>query len=319
MTAPTPPDPQEAADVLADRLLAVTVAAMGPISTAIQDALQVVVAALVADWVLSFGSTDGMPADTAEAAPFIERAHALIGEIALPPSAQEALEDAVADAYQEGLGHAALFAPSDPLSARLPAERELPDLSRVLDEQRVQALRALDERAVVDSGFPAVVQGVAKLRRAVPRIDSNVSYETTKAANNGVINSTPPGWVVMWVAERDACLVCLAYAGETTTPGASFAETLTFGDRPMRNHEPLTSPPKHPNCRCTLQPLHPGDTDVPANLKREARRSVLRGWADDESVPAKLRAADRLLAVGANLPKSVEARARNAVREGRFN
>lgn len=60
-------------------------------------------------------------------------------------------------------------------------------------------------------------------------------------------------------------------------------------------------------------PVTPGDA-----LQREARRSVLRGFSGSDSLPARLRATDALLAVGAGLPRSVEARARAAVRARRY-
>lgn len=319
MTAATPPAPQEAADVLAGELLAVTSAATAPTVEALRVGIQVVVAGLVARWVLAFGSVSDAPVDTAAAAPFVDYARDVIAGLTLDPAAQEALEAAVADAWRLGGDHAAQFAPRNALRSILPTSRVLPDLTGVLAEQRSQAILGIDERALEARGFPTVVQSVAKLHRAASRIESNVAYEVTRAANDGVRDTTPPGWLVMWVAERDACLTCLAYAGQTAAPGSPFPDGLTFADRPMAAHEPLIGPPRHPHCRCVLQPLPPTDTAVPDGLKREARRSVLRGWADEDSVKAKLRAADRLLTTGARLPKTVEARARRAVRDGRFN
>jgi hypothetical protein len=53
---------------------------------------------------------------------------------------------------------------------------------------------------------------------------------------------------------------------------------------------------------------------MPEALRREAQRSVARGWSEYASEPARLRAASRLVQQGATLlPKSVIETARDAV------
>jgi hypothetical protein len=133
------------------------------------------------------------------------------------------------------------------------------------------------------------------------------------------------GGDLLWVAERDACLHCLAYAGEVTKPGTPFPAGLTFADKPLKPSGPVPYPPLHPNCRCHVQPwlgTREGsgtDVELPDALKREARRSVVLGTArPSESETARLRAADRLIKSGAQLPASVVARGRHAVKTGSF-
>jgi hypothetical protein len=124
----------------------------------------------------------------------------------------------------------------------------------------------------------------------------------------------------LWVAERDACLHCLAYQGRVAPVEGSFPRGLTFADKPLKNPR-LAGPPLHPNCRCDVQPIHEDDvnSDLTEGLLREARRSVVKGWSlPSESNASRLRAADRLLQAGARLPKSVEQEARRAVRQGKF-
>ena len=59
--------------------------------------------------------------------------------------------------------------------------------------------------------------------------------------------------------------------------------------------------------------------NLPDSLAREARRSVVKGWAlASESQTARRRAAEQLLASGAGLPTTVEERAARAVRSGKF-
>jgi hypothetical protein len=54
-------------------------------------------------------------------------------------------------------------------------------------------------------------------------------------------------------------------------------------------------------------------------LKREAQRSVARGFSGYDSKPARLRAADRLLRHPTLLPKTVVERARRDVKRGAFS
>jgi len=63
----------------------------------------------------------------------------------------------------------------------------------------------------------------------------------------------------------------------------------------------------------------PGEVTLPEALKREARRSVARGFSlPSESEAQRLAATDRLLREGAGLPKTVEAAARRAVDRGGY-
>jgi hypothetical protein len=130
---------------------------------------------------------------------------------------------------------------------------------------------------------------------------------------------------LLWVPERDACLHCLAHAGWVWAPGKRLPKGLTYADRPL--HVRVKYPPLHPNCRCeaVLTDLPVGApsrerarADPAARLAAEARRSVVLGWTDHASQAATLRAMDRLLKQGADLPTSVEQRARAAVRAGRL-
>jgi hypothetical protein len=148
-------------------------------------------------------------------------------------------------------------------------------------------------------------------------------WVTNRAVNLGTRHvAEARGFSVIWVAERDACLHCLAYAGQIAGPGDAFPGGLTFGDKPLSD-EPVPDPPLHPNCRCRLKPyaVHaaPVGVSMAEALKREARRSVVRGFSNYASTPARLRAARKLLAGDAALPKSVEARGRRDVARGTFS
>jgi hypothetical protein len=141
-------------------------------------------------------------------------------------------------------------------------------------------------------------------------------------ANDGINAGTSDvarkmGLRLIWVAERNACLHCLAHAGYVTKPGDLFPG-LSF-DPHASNIPAVEYPPLHPNCRCQTRttdapPGSPPDDrsslNPAARLAAEARRSVVYQWTEYASNPAMLRAAETLLAAGANLPASVEKRAR---------
>lgn len=124
----------------------------------------------------------------------------------------------------------------------------------------------------------------------------------------------------MWVPERDACVACQAYAGDHLDADSSFEPGKTYGNRPIPLFgDSLDSPPLHPNCRCRLVPYNPeGYTGITPSeaLKREAERSILKGWSvESEPESARLQAAAHLLAT-TRLPKSVRREAEaNILRE----
>jgi hypothetical protein len=120
----------------------------------------------------------------------------------------------------------------------------------------------------------------------------------------------------VWVAEVNACVTCLAYSGRYVAPGDAFPAGLSYGRR-STVAEPIDYPPAHPNCRCTVEVLN--DSSYAAALRREADRSVLRGFSlESESMATRVDAAERLIADGVDAPKSVIAYAKRAVNAGEF-
>lgn len=120
----------------------------------------------------------------------------------------------------------------------------------------------------------------------------------------------------VWVAETNACVECLAYSGRVAKPGKSFPGGLTYGAKSY-NTDALPFPPRHPHCRCTVEPLRAqGYADA---LRREADRSVLRGFSlESESMKTRVDAAARLVDRGVDAPKSVVAYARRSIKAGEF-
>lgn len=162
---------------------------------------------------------------------------------------------------------------------------------------------------------------VGKANQVITHAQDGAAHVVNQAANDAVAKAADKEGVSrLWIAERNACLTCLAYAGHLAEPGEPFPAGLTFGDRSTVG-SPLYAPPAHPNCRCRLQKWYGQDAEfgisLPLALRREAQRSVMRGDSEYASRPAKMRAADRLLKAGlSGLPESVKLSAQRKVQAG---
>jgi hypothetical protein len=130
------------------------------------------------------------------------------------------------------------------------------------------------------------------------------------------------GLRLIWVAERNACLDCLAHAGYAVEPGDVFPAVSYDPVRPGK-FMAVKWPPLHPNCRCQVRvyagpagapPADRSALDPAARLAAEARRSVVYQWTDYASGVRMRAAAAYLLDMGAGLAPSVERRARAALR-----
>ncbi|MGH3436847.1 MAG: hypothetical protein ACRDRN_10325 [Sciscionella sp.] len=167
---------------------------------------------------------------------------------------------------------------------------------------------------------------------AVGSVATGAEFAVNTAANTVPVRlATRLGQKLVWVAERDACVVCLALSGDVIDPnqGEAFDEFATFDTRPpppvWPPGMPLLRPPRHPHCRCMVQvwngALVGGFYSWPTRLKHEALRSVLKGWSlPSESNAARLRAVQRILRDGqaGEMPKSVQAEGERALARRKF-
>lgn len=196
-----------------------------------------------------------------------------------------------------------------------------PGLDRLVHERLREAEKLARDLPMRTKANVMAVVGKAGSARGLAegkvreRVYTGLSLGTVMVARDAGRN-------LIWVPERDACLDCLALAGWVVAPGQEWPR-VTYGDKLPTWR--VQHPPLHPNCRCELRmtALEPGppsrdrsQVDEAARLAAEARRSVVLGWTDNESQAATLRAMDRLLAQGADLPVSVEQRARRALAAG---
>lgn len=182
-----------------------------------------------------------------------------------------------------------------------------------LDRAGRDALATAQKLARAGADAQAVT---APLIAQANRIKRNVTEAVNMSGNEGsTAIADAAGLPTVWVAETNACVRCLKYSGRVARPGKTFPGGLTYG-KPVGG-PPLKHPPLHPHCRCTVEPLR--SPEYAASLRREADRSVLRGFSlESESMGVRVDAADRLLATSPDAPKSVLNYATSAVRRGEF-
>jgi hypothetical protein len=242
------------------------------------------------------------------------------------PRMTPALQDLAVESVDLGVDRALRTLPvKDRRKGRGPGPvLEVPDLDRVT---RVRLRQAADlARTLPLDTKRDLMSVVGKVSAAKSYAEGQVRWTANEGINAGTSAVAKRlGRRLLWVAERDACLGCLAHAGWSVKPGETFPPGLTFGDKPVRE-DGVPHPPLHPGCRCQVRVWDgpagppPGDrssTSQAARLAAEARRSVVYGWTAYESHAATVRAMDRLLRAGAGLPASVERRARELARKGK--
>lgn len=209
-----------------------------------------------------------------------------------------------------------------------PKASKHPELGRVR-KSKVPSRYTTDARGLTASSREAIARarkmlaaGVDVAQAIAPVLaDASHVERTLRTTVNDTRNSAAlvvaktTGQEVTIEAERDACAECLAYAGKVSKTG-DFPGDLTFG-RAKANPPKTKTCPIHPNCRCRIVVLN--SRAYAETLEREAKRSILRGYAlPSESPKVRLEAADRLSSKANGMPKSVNALARKAVKTGAF-
>lgn len=198
-------------------------------------------------------------------------------------------------------------APAKPPSALVSAARATEKaIAEEISKARKLARAGADEATIL-----------APVSAARNIVERDVVTLVNAAGNAGATAlADAAGLPTVWIAETNACVECLAYSGRVAKPGKTFPGGLTYGAKSY-NPDPVAYPPRHPRCRCTVEPLR--SSEYADALRREADRSVLRGFSlESESMKTRIDAADRLVARGVDAPKSVIAYANRAVKAGEF-
>lgn len=284
-------------------------------------------------WVTAFGGVQSEPGDLARLRRLLATIRAAVRRLLGPlaPRAQRALTARLADAVELGAQqHAAYVAQAGGKRARrftTHASQALRNTAtRIADavtDRCDRALTLLQPR--IANRWTRVVTGIGAARSALSAVRGHIAWTVGQAVNEGLTAGIRAvGARKLWVSERDACVSCAAYAGLIADVGTEFPGGLSWDPNQRGRTEPLAAPPLHPHCRCRVVAWKTewaveGVPSLPEALRREARRSIARGWSlPTESGAARIRAARELLRTGAGLPKSVEEFAALAVQAGRF-
>ncbi len=291
--------------------------------------------ATVADWTRAFGGPRAEASDEAVLARILRTIREAIERLfdVLGGRARAAMDDALLPALALGAAQGAevmrLLSGRRTSQAGASPSRDLRRAAGLLpglvDGQRRSALALLAAPLVRRLGLTGALAAVGRARGVVGRIRAHISWTVSQALNEGLIAGIrAAGAAKLWVAERDACTSCLAYAGLMADVGEEFPGGLDWDPSQRGRTGPVEMPPRHPHCRCRCvawreEWARPGELALPEALRREARRSVARGWSlPSESNSARVRAAGELLRTGTRLPASVREFAAAAVRAGRF-
>lgn len=284
-------------------------------------------------WVTAFGSVQAEAGDPATLRRLLTSIRETVRRLLAPlgPRAQQALDDALTEAVLLGARQHAAFVEeasahrARPVSAR-PSRglrRRAATIGAAIAERRDRALAMLRPQRA--RRWSDVQAGIGVAHSALPAARAHIATSINEAVNEAAQAAIDgEGEMTLWIAERDACVNCAAYAGMTVAADADFPAGLSWDPSQRGRGAALASPPKHPNCRCRITAWAEdwaveGVPSFPESLRREARRSIARGHSlPTESGASRIRAARELLRTGAGLPKSVEEFAALAVRAGRF-
>jgi hypothetical protein len=280
--------------------------------------------AITASYVAQFGGTDQAAIPGPHLATFLRDAERNVRD-AMDGQGRQA-EQLIAyyaqRAAQLGHEHAVqVVEDADPLAAPTASGAAGATAVRAVDRGTRAALQLLTPALVSATGYTGVLAVVGAANRTVADVKAAARGAVNEEHNHAVhLAADRAGYGRVWVSERDGCVECLAYAGQVAWTGEQFPGGLTMDTRPPRNTAPLPDPPLHPNCRCQVMPHHEDDGQAfPEALKREARRSIAKGWrVESESEGVRLRAAESLLRRGADLPASVQDGAARSLARGKF-
>lgn len=274
--------------------------------------LAALVAAVLAAWVAAFGALT-VAGGGVKLARLLADVRADVDRAGrgLDTRSQLALGRALDGAARLGARHAAKFLtratgrPHAVPDVTVPADaaRAAWGLAGDVREQLRMAGRLLSPRMVSGSGWRGVLTGLGAARRAAGLVRQTVAWAVHRAVNDGGAQTADHyGARLLWVAEADACVSCLAYAGRISDRDGRFPGGLSMDPNARSTtRAALDGPPAHPACRCRAVPWMPdwdtGPGSLPALLRDQALISVAAGRGrPSESRAARRRAAQALLA-----------------------
>lgn len=182
-------------------------------------------------------------------------------------SASGKLGTVAARAALRGLGHGVPggLGVDEALLAGIDADLTRAFGGALLDLQRV-ITDAVDGVAGKTGAVPARTMTVhAAIRRAVRRLAVHTSGAASAAVQHGFEDTKATAWsdyaglnpyvraVKTWQVRGDnPCPACLALHGTTIAIDAQFDRSAGAAERVVAVYRHLSTPPRHPNCRCRL-------------------------------------------------------------------
>ncbi|MEV4604811.1 hypothetical protein AB0K15_46610 [Amycolatopsis sp. NPDC049253] len=164
------------------------------------------------------------------------------------------------------------------------------------------------------------------LRHAtVARQAKAILERTARTAWNSELNAgiraaaKASGARLVWVAERDACVDCLAQSGQVIDWDGQFNPARTFGKKARVFHGVLHGPPRHPNCRCRVSPWLGHDAAGALSVTHDWAEAIREAEAKGDTVAAD--AARRAAAAAADsasfdLPAALRREAERSILNG---
>lgn len=284
-------------------------------------------------WVVGFGAAGAVATAGAVLDRIVAAVRAAVSRLLdrLDPQARRAIRDSLPAALALGVRQGVEFLRAASGRGRkapvLPVPRALADeAARVGDlirDRRDRALTLMSRGRV--TRWSDLLHAIGTARSAGSAVRGHTAWTIGRAVNAGLDAVAEAARLTrLWVAEANACVRCLAYTGRLADKQGHFPGGLSWDPRSRHiGADPIDGPPVHPHCRCRTIPWSDRWTTsgipFPLALQREAHRSLAYGTAlATESRVARVRAARELLRTEDDLLPAVEARARTAVRTGRF-
>lgn len=284
-------------------------------------------------WVAAFGAAGAVATAGAVLERIVAAVRAAVNRLldGLDPRARRAIRDALPGAVALGAAQGVAFVrAATGRGRRVPTPgvpRSLADeaarVTDVIADRRRRALALLARGQV--ARWSDLLHAIGTARSAGSAVRGHTAWTLGRAVNAGLDAVTDTAHLArLWVSEANACVRCLAYTGLLADGQGHFPGGLSWDPRLRHIGAPaIDGPPLHPHCRCRTVPWstrwRPDGVPFPVALQREAHRSLAYGRTTGaESRVSRVRAARELLRTEPGLLPAVEARARTAVRTGRF-
>jgi hypothetical protein len=309
-----------------DAIIALEHQVVHDVGAAIRHTVTGLLKAIIDAWHALIGPASAVPVTRAEHAALVHIQHQVVTGLAnvSTTAAVTQLRRDVERAATLGAHLGANQAGIAPVPVTVP--RDVIEAIGKLDEVISARLEVGQKLATTAGTLPKLTHAIAAANSAAHHAERVGTFSVMRAANMAVhAQARAAGQRVLWVAERNACLYCLAQSGQLADENGEFDARRAFGETkqlPVWPSPPLEAPPRHPNCRCHLVVYlgHEGPgLSLPEALRREAQRSVVIGLAlPSEPVSQRTRAARRLVDAGTGAPKTVLARTRKQLLSGVF-